>query len=78
MPHKEKLTLKIHIMPVTIYHNPRCSKSREALLLIRETGIEPRIVSYLEAPLTAQEIDSLLARLSLEDPRQIMRTKEPA
>jgi arsenate reductase len=38
----------------TIYHNPRCSKSRETLALLREQGVEPRIVEYLNAPPTGK------------------------
>jgi arsenate reductase len=63
-------------MTLTIYHNPRCSKSREALKLIEERGIEPEVVRYLETPPDAATLDDLLDRLGLE-PRQLMRHKEP-
>lgn len=49
----------------TLYHNPRCSKSRETLALIRAAGIEPRLVEYLETPLSREELQSLLADLRL-------------
>lgn len=49
----------------TLYHNPRCSKSRETLALIRAAGIEPRLVEYLETPLSRVELESLLADLRL-------------
>jgi arsenate reductase len=49
----------------TIYHNPRCSKSRSTLALLQEHGIEPDIILYLEAPPSAAEINALLARLGL-------------
>jgi len=58
-----------------IYHNPRCSKSREALSLIRDHGIEPQVVEYLKTPLTAQELKELLQLLQMR-PRDIIRSKE--
>ncbi|MGK2942685.1 MAG: arsenate reductase (glutaredoxin) [Immundisolibacter sp.] len=62
-------------MSIRLYHNPRCSKSREALALLRERGVEPQIVEYLkEAPTTA-ELERLLKQLDLE-PRQLMRRGE--
>lgn len=63
-------------MPLRLFHNPRCSKSREALALLRERGVEPDVVEYLKQPLTAAEIDTLLKQLGLE-PRQLMRNGEP-
>ncbi len=62
-------------MRVTIYHNPRCSKSRQTLQLLRDRGIEPEIVEYLNTPPDAATLDGLLVRLGLE-PRQLMRRKE--
>ena len=47
-------------MAVTIYHNPRCSKSRETLALIRDRGIEPEVVLYLETPPDADTLYHLL------------------
>jgi arsenate reductase len=63
-------------MSVTIYHNPRCSKSRETLTLLRDRGVEPRIVEYLKDPPTVEVLAALLDRLGLE-PRALMRRKEP-
>lgn len=63
-------------MDVTIYHNPRCSKSRRTLALLRERGIEPRIVEYLKTPPSADEFEQMLDLLGLE-PRELMRKKEP-
>ncbi len=60
---------------VILYHNPRCSKSRQTLALLRERGIEPEIVEYLKHPPSAAELDRLLRRLGLE-PRQLMRRNE--
>jgi arsenate reductase (glutaredoxin) len=59
----------------TIYHNPRCSKSRATLDLLSARGFSPRIVNYLETPPTAAEIDLLLDMLGVE-PREMMRTDE--
>ena len=58
-----------------IYHNPRCSKSRDTLKLIQEGGIEPEIIEYLKDPPTASELDAILKKLKLQ-PQQIMRTGE--
>jgi len=63
-------------MSVTIYHNPRCSKSREALALLRGQGVEPEVVEYLKDPPSAEVLSDLLQRLALE-PRALMRRKEP-
>ena len=64
-------------MAVTIYHNPRCSKSRQTLRLLRERGIEPEIVEYLKTPPSADQIEAVLSRLGIE-PRALIRTKEAA
>ena len=62
-------------MTVTIYHNPRCSKSRQTLALIQEKGIEPRIVEYLTEPPDAAELKRILGILG-KSPRDILRRKE--
>jgi arsenate reductase len=51
---------------ITIFHNPRCSKSRAALALIQERGIEPRIVEYLKHPPAAAELKAIIAKLGIE------------
>ena len=56
----------------TIYHNPRCSKSRQTLELIKIQDIEPEIVLYLETPLDAQAIAGLLKKLGISA-RQLLR-----
>jgi arsenate reductase (glutaredoxin) len=63
-------------MSVVIYHNPRCSKSRSALELLRGKGIEPTVIEYLKTPPGAKELKALLTRLGMK-PRDLMRTKEP-
>lgn len=59
---------------VVIYHNPSCSTSRKVLGMIREAGIEPRIVEYLKTPPTRQELVDLLHRMGLS-PRQLLRRR---
>lgn len=62
---------------VTIYHNPRCSKSRETLKLIEDKGIAPRVVEYLKTPPSAAELAAILAALG-KKPAEIVRKKEAA
>jgi arsenate reductase len=62
-------------MNVKIYHNPRCSKSRDALKLLQAQGIQPEIIEYLKTPLSIAELKTLLQKLALQ-PREAMRTKE--
>ena len=62
-------------MGITIYHNPRCSKSRQALQLLRDKGIEPIIVEYLKTPPDKSTLKALLVMLAM-DPRELMRRKE--
>ena len=63
-------------MTVTIYHNPRCSKSRETLKLIETRGLKPKIVDYLKTPPSAAELKAILKRLGLK-PEELLRTGEP-
>lgn len=58
---------------ITIYHNPRCSKSRTTLALLEEHGITPRVVLYLETPPDAQEIERLLACLGTSADKLVRR-----
>ncbi len=62
-------------MGITIYHNPRCSKSRQALQLLRDKGIEPSIVEYLKTPPDKGTLRAILVMLAM-DPRELMRRKE--
>ena len=64
-------------MNVTMYHNPRCSKSRQTLDLLRGKDIEPEIIEYLKTPPDAETLDEILAMLDME-PRDLMRKKEAA
>ena len=58
-----------------IYHNPRCTKSRQTLALIREAGVEPEVIEYLKDPPSAAELDRILKMLGIE-PQALMRKGE--
>ena len=62
-------------MNIIIYHNPRCSKSRQTLQLLRDHGIEPEIIEYLKSPPDKSELDKILKMLAME-PRELMRKQE--
>lgn len=61
---------------VQIWHNPRCSKSRETLNLLKENGIEPDVVLYLETPPDAATLSKVLQMLGMNSARELMRQKE--
>ena len=63
-------------MSVKIYHNPRCSKSRQTLQLLQDHAVEPQIVEYLKTPPSAAELRKVLQMLGM-GPRELMRKKEP-
>ncbi|KPV94933.1 Arsenate reductase [Pseudoalteromonas sp. P1-9] len=63
-------------MTVKIFHNPRCSKSRETLALLEENAVSPEIVEYLKDVPNADDIKQLLSLLNFDSARQLMRTKE--
>lgn len=60
---------------VTIYHNPRCTKSRQTLALLRERGIEPEVIEYLQTPPDEATLAKLIKQLGIE-PRDLIRKKE--
>ena len=62
-------------MSIKIYHNPRCSKSRQTLQLLNEQNAEPEIIAYLKPPPSRKELEAILDMLALE-PRELMRKKE--
>jgi len=62
-------------MTITIYHNPKCSKSRQTLELLKEKGLTPIIHEYLKTPPTAEELKEILALLEMS-PRDLIRKKE--
>jgi arsenate reductase len=72
IPHQ---TVSSCVMSTKIYHNPRCSKSRQTLQLLRDKAVEPEIVEYLKTPPSAAELSHILELLGLE-PRQLMRRQE--
>lgn len=61
---------------VTIYHNPRCSKSRNTLALLQENGVEPTIVLYLETPPDSSAIQALLKKLGIKAAELVRRGEE--
>ena len=61
---------------VKIYHNPRCSKSRDTLSLLKANGIDPDVVLYLETPPDADTLRQLLKMLGMASARELMRQKE--
>ncbi|MEC6815331.1 arsenate reductase (glutaredoxin) [Photobacterium toruni] len=63
-------------MSIFIYHNPRCSKSRETLALLTERGIHPTIIKYLDTPPTVEQLQQLYRQLGYNTVREMMRTKE--
>jgi len=60
---------------ITIWHNPRCSKSRNSMTLLEEKGVDAEVVKYLDAPPTKEELKTLLSQLGM-NARELMRTKE--
>jgi arsenate reductase len=62
-------------MTVKIYHNPRCTKSRQTLQLLKDNGIEPDVIEYLKTPPNAEELSDILQKLDME-PRDLMRKQE--
>lgn len=62
-------------MSVTIYHNPRCSKSRTTLALLEENGVTPEVVLYLDTPPSEADLRDVLKKLGIS-PRDLIRKKE--
>ena len=62
-------------MPVTILHNPRCSKSRQSLELLTNNGVDVQVILYLEDPPTSSEIKNILKKLNLS-PLEVLRSGE--
>jgi arsenate reductase (glutaredoxin) len=61
-------------MSITIYHNPSCGTSRNTLAMIRQSGTEPRVIEYLKAPPTRQELERLIRKMGIT-PRALLREK---
>ena len=64
-------------MPIRIYHNPRCNTSRKTLALLRDKGVEPEIIEYLQTPYTAAQLKTLLGQLKMPA-KALVRKKEAA
>ncbi|MEQ1739984.1 MAG: arsenate reductase (glutaredoxin) [Methyloglobulus sp.] len=62
-------------MTVKIYHNPRCTKSRQTLQLLKDKGVEAEVVEYLKTPPSTDELADILEKLGME-PRDLMRKQE--
>ncbi|MCQ8877139.1 arsenate reductase (glutaredoxin) [Pseudoalteromonas shioyasakiensis] len=63
-------------MSVFIYHNPRCSKSRETLALLAANSVEPEVIEYLKTPPSVEQLNQLIKQLGISSARDMMRTKE--
>ena len=61
---------------VKIWHNPRCSKSRDSFKLLEEKGIEAEVISYLDNKVNKEELENVLKMLGVDSARELMRTKE--
>lgn len=62
-------------MKATIYHNPRCSKSRQTLALLQENGVDVEIIEYLKTPPDAKQLAAILKKLGIK-PAELLRKKE--
>jgi arsenate reductase len=60
---------------ISMFHNPRCSKSRQTLQLLKDRGLEPSIIQYINTPPDKQALNDILKLLNME-PRDLMRSKE--
>lgn len=60
---------------ITIYHNPRCGKSRDCLAFIQNSNVEYEVIKYLETPFTVKELTKIIAKLKIK-PIELVRTKE--
>lgn len=62
----------------SLYYNPACSKCRTADALLKEKGVEADVIRYLDSPPTVEQLRELMELLGIDDPREMMRTGEPA
>ena len=61
-----------------IFHNPRCSKSRQTLQLLQDKGLTPTIIEYLKTPMSAAELSEIIHQLGFSSARQLLRKGEAA
>lgn len=66
----------VYFVDATIYHNPKCSTSRKALQALRDAGIEPAVVKYLDEPYTREQLVALFADAGVTPPAQAVRKRE--
>lgn len=71
----DKVTFAKKLQMITIYHNPKCSKSREGVCLLEEKGIEFETFKYLDEKITKRELTSIIKKLKIK-PIELVRTKE--
>lgn len=64
-------------MDTTVYYNPSCSKCRTVHAILAERGVGADYVRYLESALSRADLEALMAKLGIDDPRAMMRTREP-
>jgi arsenate reductase len=64
------------VREITIYHNPRCSKSRQTLALLESRGLSPRIVEYLATPLSTAELTAIIAKLGIRAEQLVRKGEE--
>jgi arsenate reductase (glutaredoxin) len=62
-------------VPITIYHNPKCSTARQVLAALRDAGLEPTVVDYQKTPLSAAQIQALITKMG-GNARDMVRSKE--
>jgi arsenate reductase len=67
---------RINVREITIYHNPRCSKSRQTLALLESRGLSPRIVEYLATPLSTAELTAIIAKLGIRAEQLVRKGEE--
>jgi len=76
MPGIESINGIAPMAQYTIYHNPRCSKSRQTLSLLQEHGVEPEVIKYLDTPPDADTVRDLVGKLGLARAHDLVRAKE--
>ncbi len=76
LPIRHSISYRYLNMDITIYHNPRCSKSRAALELLRARGVEPNIVEYLKTPPSKEQLLAILDMLGIRAPDLARRNEE--
>lgn len=71
----ETILIEEAIMKIAIYHNPKCSKSRATMKILKERGVEPDVIDYLENPPSAQDLTEVIRKLNIQ-PKHLVRFNE--